>query len=111
MPRDTEQDYVTFESLGITLESPSATPVPIRNLDMCPRDDIQARGTVIFLDTTGEGGKSGDSFALDAPVTFDPLGWVIVEEEQTERPQQGSMLWRLTPITGACWSQDSAKMQ
>lgn len=30
MPRDTEQDYVTFESLGITLESPNDTPVPIR---------------------------------------------------------------------------------
>lgn len=30
MPRDSEHDYVTFESLGITLESPNATPVPIR---------------------------------------------------------------------------------
>lgn len=72
MPRDTEQDYVTFESLGITLESPNATPVPIRNLDMCPRDAIQARGTVIFLDTTGEGGKSGDSSALVLQSHFVP---------------------------------------
>lgn len=63
------------------------------------------------MDTTGEGGKSGDSFVLDAPVTFYPLGWVPVEEEQTERTQQGSMLWRLTLITGARWSQGSAGMQ
>lgn len=107
MPRDTEQDYATFESLGITLESPNAAPVPIRTWTCALETTFKPEEPAFSWTQLVRVGSQVILLRWMLQSHFIP--WAGYQWKRSK--QKGHSRGRYFRDIGACWSQGSAEMQ